>query len=312
MDGIIVVNKPKGCTSHDVVNKVKRILNEKVGHTGTLDPNATGVLPLLIGKGTKLSYYLIEHDKEYIVTLQLGTKTDTADCEGNIIEKKEVAESLLQKENIKKVLSSFLGKSQQTPPMYSAIKVNGKKLYEYARKNETIEIKPREIEIYEIELLDISKKEKQIVFRVKCSKGTYIRSLCEDIAQKLDTVGYMKELKRTMVGDFYIENSITVEELEENIDNIEFVQKHFITIEKFFEEQNTKEEKQDNTANNFQKDNKIILNTKKLQLLLNGVKLTYPLQDGLYRIYSENEKFVGIGVVKNNLLKREIIVENEK
>ena len=150
LDGIIVVNKPKGCTSHDVVNKVKRILNEKVGHTGTLDPNATGVLPLLVGKGTKLSYYLIEHDKEYVVTLQLGTKTDTADGEGNVIEQKKVEKEVLEDEKIKNVLHSFLGKSRQIPPMYSAIKVNGKKLYEYARKNETVKIKPREIEIYEI------------------------------------------------------------------------------------------------------------------------------------------------------------------
>ena len=296
LDGIIVINKPKGCTSHDVVSKVKRILGEKVGHTGTLDPNATGVLPLLVGKGTKLSYYLIEHDKEYVVTLQLGAKTDTADSEGNIIEKKDVEENSLIKENIKKVLFSFLGKQKQVPPMYSAIKVNGKKLYEYARKNEIVEIKSREIEIYKIELIDIFKEEKQIVFKVKCSKGTYIRSLCEDIAQKLNTVGYMKELQRTIVGSFNIESSITVEELEQNKDNTEFMKKHFINIEDFFKDEN----------------NSIKLNNRKLELFLNGVKLTYQLKNGLYRIYDENEKFVGIGMVKNNLLKREIIVENEK
>ena len=294
LDGIIVINKPKGCTSHDVVSKVKKILNEKVGHTGTLDPNATGVLPLLVGKGTKLSYYLIEHDKEYVVTLQLGAKTDTADCEGNIIEEKDVEEDSLIKENVEKVLESFLGKQQQVPPIYSAIKVNGKKLYEYARNNETIEIKPREIEIYKIDLIDILKEEKQIIFKVKCSKGTYIRSLCEDIAQKLNTVGYMKELQRTIVGNFNIENSITIEELEYNKDNKGFMKKHFINIEDFFKVE----------------ENRIKLNSRKLELFLNGVKLTYQLKDGLYRIYNENENFVGIGMVKNNLLKREIIVEN--
>ena len=294
LDGIIVINKSKGCTSHDVVSKVKKILNEKVGHTGTLDPNATGVLPLLVGKGTKLSYYLIEHDKEYVVTLQLGSKTDTADCEGNVIEEKDVDEESLIKDNIEKVLASFLGKQQQVPPMYSAIKVNGKKLYEYARKNETIEIKPREIEIYKINLIDILKEEKQIIFKVKCSKGTYIRSLCEDIAKKLNTVGYMKELQRTIVGNFNIENSITIEELEYNKDNEEFMKKHFINIEDFFDGE----------------ENRIKLNSRKLELFLNGVKLTYQLKDGLYRIYNESEKFVGIGMVKNNLLKREIIVEN--
>ena len=294
LDGIIVINKPKGCTSHDVVSKVKKILGEKVGHTGTLDPNATGVLPLLVGKGTKLSYYLIEHDKEYVVTLQLGTKTDTADCEGNVIEEKDVDEESLIKDNIEKVLASFLGKQQQVPPMYSAIKVNGKKLYEYARKNETIEIKPREIEIYKINLIDILKEEKQIIFKVKCSKGTYIRSLCEDIAKKLNTVGYMKELQRTVVGKFKIENSITIEDLEYNKDNEEFMKKNFINIEDFFEEE----------------DNSIKLNSRKLELFLNGVKLTYQLKEGLYRIYNKKEKFIGIGMVKNNLLKREIIVEN--
>lgn len=320
LDGIIVVNKPKGCTSHDVVNIVKKILNEKVGHTGTLDPNATGVLPLLVGKGTKLSFYLIEHDKEYVVTLQLGIKTDTADCEGNVVEQKEVDETKLKDENVKNVLQSFLGKSKQMPPMYSAIKVNGKKLYEYARKDETVEIKSREIEIYEIELLNILKEEKQIVFRVKCSKGTYIRSLCEDIAQKLNTVGYMKELQRTIVGKFHIEDSITVEELEQNKDNIEFMQKHFITIEKFFEsslEESKIIQKQENENTNLKQKDKIhlkdiVLNEKRLKLFLNGVQLTYHLPDGLYRIYNEDKKFVGIGMVKNNLLKREIIVENEK
>lgn len=301
MDGIIVINKPKAHTSHDVVSKVKKILNEKVGHTGTLDPNATGVLPLLVGQGTKLSYYLTEHDKEYIAILQLGKKTDTADSEGNVIEEKAVNDRLLEENNVKKVLASFIGKQKQIPPIYSAIKLKGKKLYEYARKNEHVEIAPREIEIYEMNLQDILIQERKIVFKVKCSKGTYIRSLCEDIAKKLETVGYMKELQRTKVGNFDIENSITIEELEQNINDKEFMKKHFITIEDFFSNQITDTKCQS-----------IILNEKKLQLFLNGVQLTYKLSDGLYKIYRENEKFVGIGMVKNNLLKREIIVEIKK
>lgn len=297
LDGIIVINKTKGCTSHDVVNKVKKILKEKVGHTGTLDPNATGVLPLLIGKGTKLSYYLIEHDKEYRVTLQLGIKTDTADCEGKKVEEKEVLESNLTKEKIEQVLNSFVGEQSQMPPMYSAIKVNGKKLYEYARKNEEVEITPRKIKIYQIKLLTIDLKEKQIIFDVKCSKGTYIRSLCEDIAEKLETVGYMKELERTVVGNFNLSNSITIEELENNKENKEFIKEHFITIEDYFK--------------NLNENNKIYLDDKKIKLFLNGVKLTYTLTDGLYRIYNENNYFIGIGLVKNTLLKREIIVEKD-
>ena len=134
MNGIIIINKPKGCTSHDIVYKVKKMFNEKVGHTGTLDPMAEGVLPILIGKGTLLSKYLINHDKKYIVKLQLGAKTDTADSEGKIIEEQQVNDELLNEENIRQILKSFIGKQEQIPPIYSAIKVNGKKLYEYARK----------------------------------------------------------------------------------------------------------------------------------------------------------------------------------
>ena len=145
MDGIIVINKSKNCTSHDIVRKAKKILNEKVGHTGTLDPNATGVLPLLVGKGTQISKYLINHDKTYEAVLKLGEKTDTADIEGQVIEKKEVQPSNLVKENVERVLKSLIGKHEQIPPIYSAIKVNGKKLYEYARQGEIVEIEPRTI-----------------------------------------------------------------------------------------------------------------------------------------------------------------------
>ena len=188
MDGILIINKHKGCTSHDIVYKVKKILNEKVGNTGTLDPMATGVLPLLIGKGTLCSKYLINHDKEYKVRLKLGQETDTLDSEGKVVEEKQVPDNSLIKENIEKVLKTFIGKQEQIPPMYSAIKVKGKKLYEYARKGQNIEIQPRQIEIYNIEFLNIDIVKKEIEFNVNCSKGTYIRSLCKDIAIKLDTV----------------------------------------------------------------------------------------------------------------------------
>ena len=298
MDGIILINKTKGCTSHDVVNKIKHLLNEKVGHTGTLDPNATGLLPILIGQGTKLSYYLINHDKEYEVTLKLGIKTDTADSEGNIIEEQNVDNSIINVGNIENTLKSFIGKQEQVPPMYSAIKVNGKKLYEYARKNIKVEIKPREIEIYDINLKEINQNEKTINFTVNCSKGTYIRSLCEDIAKRLGTIGYMKKLNRTKVGIFNIEESIKIEELEDNIQNKEYLEKHIISVEDLFIKLNGE-------------NNKIILNTKKLTLFLNGVKLSYILKDGEYRIYDEKNEFIGIGIIKNNLLKREIIVEKK-
>lgn len=290
MNGIIIINKHKGCTSHDIVYKVKKMFNEKVGHTGTLDPMATGVLPLLIGKGTQCSKYLINHDKIYNVTLQLGEKTDTADSEGKVIETKEVKEKTLKKENIEKILEKFKGKQEQIPPIYSAIKVNGKKLYEYARKGQEVEIKPRKIEIYNIELLNIKEKQKQIEFKVSCSKGTYIRSLCEDIAQRLETVGYMLELKRIQVGNFNIKEAITIEQLENNIDNKEFIEENFIQFEEIFKNKE-----------------KIELDDRKLRLFLNGVQLTIGKEDGTYKIYNNN-KFIGIGIVENKLLKRDIVL----
>ena len=298
MDGIILINKEKGCTSHDVVNKIKHIFNEKVGHTGTLDPNATGLLPILIGQGTKLSYYLINHDKEYDVTLKLGIKTDTADAEGNIIEERNVDKSILKENKVEDVLKLFVGKQNQIPPMYSAIKVNGKKLYEYARKNIEVEIKPREIEIYDIKLSKIDIEEKTIEFTVKCSKGTYIRSLCEDIATRMGTIGFMKELNRTKVGIFEISDSIKINELEKHKDNDEYLNNHLISIEELF-------------IKLYDSQNIIKLYDKKIKLFLNGVKLTYSLKNGVYRIYSEKNSFIGIGSIENNLLKREIVVEKK-
>ena len=289
MDGILIINKPKQYTSHDVVAKVKKICGEKVGHTGTLDPMATGVLPLLLGQGTKLSKYLINHDKTYIATIQLGKKTDTLDSEGSILEERIVDGKLFNKENVQRVLECQIGKQIQTPPIYSAIKVNGKKLYEYARKGVEVEIPKREIEIYNIELLDINEKDKTIEFRVHCSKGTYIRTLCENIAEKLGTIGYMKELNRVQVGQFNLNQAITVEELEKNKENEKFLNQHLITVQNFFEKYSIVE-----------------LKEEKLKLFLNGVQLTNNNDDGLYQIKVYNV-VVGIGTIKNKLLKREII-----
>ena len=295
MDGVILINKEKNCTSANVVSKVKYILNEKVGHTGTLDPNATGLLPILIGKGTKLSYYLINHDKEYEVTLKLGEKTETADTEGKVIEEKPVSEEMINKNNVEKVLTSFLGEQEQIPPMYSAIKVQGKKLYEYARKNIHIDLKPRKIKIYDIVLNKIDVENKLILFKVQCSKGTYIRSLCEDIANRLGTVGYMKELNRTKVGIFDIKDSIHINELEQNKDNMEYLKTHIISIEQLF-------------IKLYGEESKIQLDDKKMQLFINGVKLSFTLENGLYRIYNNENRFVGIGSCNEGKLKREIVI----
>jgi tRNA pseudouridine55 synthase len=281
MDGIIIINKTKGCTSHDIVYKIKKMLNEKVGHTGTLDPMAEGVLPILVGKGTLTSKYLINHDKKYIV-----------DGEGRIVKQQPVNKEILTTKNIEKILQSFVGKQEQIPPIYSAIKINGKKLYEYARKGQEIELKPRKIEIYNIKLINYSVEEKQIKFEVFCGKGTYIRSLCEDIAIKFGTVGYMKSLKRIQVGDFKIEDSITIDELNNIIQKNELDKtKTIITLEKLFE-----------------KIPSIRLDNRKLELFLNGVMLTQKQNEGVYKIYNQKDEFIGTGTIKDNLLKRDIIL----
>ena len=292
MQGIIIINKEKGYTSQDVVSKVKKILNiKKAGHTGTLDPMATGVLPVLLGNYTKLSKYLIEHDKKYIVTLKLGKKTDTGDSEGKVVETHDFILENLEENNISGILRSFLGESEQIPPMYSAIKVNGKKLYEYAREGKEVALEPRKIIIYEINLIKINKENQEIEFEVMCSKGTYIRSLCEDIAKKFGTVGYMSNLKRTVVDKFKIEDSITLDELEVGKNDTEFIENHLIKMETIFD--------------NLQS---IKLNNRKKKLFLNGVMLTFDLDDGLYNIYDLNNIYLGTGTVKNKLLKRDIII----
>lgn len=271
MDGLLIVDKKLGKTSFDVIRDIRKEYNtKKVGHTGTLDPMATGVLPILIGQATKLSDYLMDHDKEYIAVLKLGEKRDTGDSEGKVIETKEVLE--LTDIKIKEVLKEFLGTQEQIPPMYSAIKVNGKKLYELAREGKEIKRNSRKIEIYEINLINFNGVD-EIEFKVKCSKGTYIRTLCEDIAEELTTVGYMKSLRRTKVGEYTIKDigrEFTLEEILKN-------------------------------------SQEYILKKGEKEKLLNGVKIYTNLENGLIRIY-EDKIFIGIGEVNSNILKRKIIV----
>ena len=212
MNGIIIINKEQGLTSRDVVNKLIKILNtKKIGHTGTLDPIAKGVLVVTVGRATKLCELLTSEYKEYIATMKLGIETDTLDITGNTIKEKEYSVNI---DKIKEVLNSLLGKSIQEVPKYSAIEINGKKLYEYARNNIDIEVPKREIDIKSIDL--ISYKEDTISFKCTVSKGTYIRSLIRDIAYKLNTVGTMTDLIRTKQGNFDIENSNTIEDIENN------------------------------------------------------------------------------------------------
>ena len=211
MNGIINILKPTGMTSHDVVSRVRRILNiKKVGHAGTLDPNVAGVMVVCVGKGTKLSEYLMNGDKEYVCELILGQSTDTQDSYGTVV--KETEHLNVDREDLISILREFQGVQLQIPPMYSSVKLNGKKLYEYARQNISVEKPGRPIEIKELKLLKFDCT--RALMKVRCSKGTYMRTLCNDIGEKLGTFGHMGVLIRTEAKGLRIENSVTLEELE--------------------------------------------------------------------------------------------------
>lgn len=212
--GMINVYKEKGFTSHDVVAKLRGICKQKkIGHTGTLDPDAVGVLPVCLGSATRLCDMLTEKEKEYVAVCRLGLTTDTQDASGKVLTEKEVN---VTPEQLKEVTASFLGDSMQIPPMYSALKVNGKKLYELAREGKEVERKPRPITVYELELTE--EKLPEFTMRVKCSKGTYIRTLCYDIGEKLGCGGIMVSLVRTKVGRFPIEEALPLSRLQELAD----------------------------------------------------------------------------------------------
>ena len=216
MNGVILINKPKGITSRDVVNKLCKIFNtNKIGHTGTLDPIAEGVMLVCVGKATKLVEILTSEDKEYVATVKLGILTDTLDMDGNIIETKDIS---MDKEKLIEVLNSFVGEYNQEVPIYSAVKIDGKKLYEYARENKKIELPKRKVKIYSIELLELNDKEYK--FKVRVSKGTYIRSLIKDINDKLNIIGSMSSLVRTKQGKYNIEDSYTLDDIKNNKYNI--------------------------------------------------------------------------------------------
>lgn len=214
MNGIVNIYKEAGYTSFDVVAKMRGILKiKKIGHTGTLDPDAIGVLPVCVGNGTKLVELLTDHDKEYVAELLLGVETDTQDISGEVLRTCEVTVS---EEEILETIQSFVGTCMQIPPMYSALKVNGQKLCDLARAGKEVERKPRAVVFHEIEVLSIDMPVVKI--RVSCSRGAYIRTLCHDIGQKLQCLGTMKSLVRTKVGNFIIEDAITLRELEEKRD----------------------------------------------------------------------------------------------
>lgn len=213
VNGVINIYKVKGFTSHDVVAKLRGIVKQKkIGHTGTLDPDATGVLPVCLGSATKLCDMLTDKEKEYIAKVQLGVTTDTQDMTGNVISEKKAEVTELQ---VTEAIQSFVGKYEQIPPMYSALKVNGKKLYELARQGKEVERKARPVTIHYIEILDMSLP--QITIKVGCSKGTYIRTLCHDLGEKLGCGAAMASLERTKSGRFALDTAMTLAELEEKL-----------------------------------------------------------------------------------------------
>ena len=289
MNKIVNILKPTGMTSHDVVSRVRRILNmKKVGHTGTLDPDAAGVLPICLNKATKVSELILNKEKSYICELTLGASTDTYDSSGVITFEGDT--SNITKEDIYKAFETQRGEIDQYPPIYSALKVNGQKMCDLARKGkaDTVEIKARRVKIEKIEILNIN--ENKILFLVKCSKGTYVRSICHDIGNYLKCGGHMSFLLRTSSGKFNLENSITLEELE-----------------KYY---------QDNTLENYLYDIDFVLdNFKKVKLINSALKYyrnggiidsrrfttdNLSKDDEYVRVYCNNE-FIGTGkLLKNN------------
>lgn len=282
INGIINVYKEKGFTSHDVVAKMRGILKiKKIGHTGTLDPDAVGVLPVCIGKGTKLVDMITDKDKTYEAILKLGITTDTQDISGKVLSTREVKSSF---EEIEKVIKSFIGEYLQLPPMYSAIKVDGKKLYELARQGKEVERQRRKVIIYDIRILDYSEKDHEIRVSVDCGKGTYIRTLLHDIGEELGCGGTMKSLIRSAVGNFRIENAKKLSEIEELVMQGR-IEEYVHPIEQMFESYPMVE-----VDREFQK---LVYNGNYFQRqhLLEPVTM---LQDGWVRVYDADQIFIGI------------------
>ena len=281
---VILIDKPVNWTSFNVVSRVRRLTKvKKVGHAGTLDPLATGLLIVCTGKKTKEIFEYQAQRKKYTGIITLGKSSPSMDLATEIMEK-DLPDDL-NEEKILFARNKFLGNIEQVPPMFSALKHKGKALYKLARAGKEVERAPRQVEIFSFDITKIELPD--LHFEIACSKGTYIRSLCSDIAKKLGTIGCMSDLERLCVGRFDITESITLETINNNIENIN---NNLITIERLFD-----------------KSKNIILEDKKLKLFLNGVQLKVKEKDGAFKIYNNN-KFIGIGCIKDNILKRDIII----
>ncbi len=274
MNGIVVIDKPSSKTSHDMVGFIRRLTGiKKVGHTGTLDPEATGVLPVCIGNATKACELLTCENKAYRAELALGMTTDTLDAEGEILTEQPV---LCNEEEIKKVIESFVGEIEQIPPMYSAIKKDGKKLYELARQGISIEREKRKVTIHSVKILEINMERETVIFEVSCSKGTYIRTLCDDIGLKLGCGAYMNKLTRIKSGNFELKDAYTTEELRKLYEEGKF-ENVLIPVDKVFEIYP-----------------KVSVNEREKGFIVNGVRVRYKgLKEGqTYRVYDENSNFL--------------------
>ena len=286
--GILNINKPAGITSYDVVDVIKKIFDgSKVGHTGTLDPIATGVLPIVIGDATKLSDELMAETKVYRVKMLLGVETNTYDITGRIVFASVIKnDEIYIRERIKR----FIGKQEQIPPAYSAIRVDGKRAYEYAREGKEVKLKSREIEIYNIDNIAVDLRKREVIFDVYCTKGTYVRSLVNDIGKKIGCGATMVELTRLKNGNFDIKDSISLYDFLKL--DYEDMKKQVVSIEDYYKDLK-----------------KITLKKEEYNKYLNGVKLPFDEQDKLVRVYN-GSKYSGLGEIKDGKLKR-YIVENE-
>ncbi len=284
MDGVIILDKPFGKTSHDMVYFVRRLTGiKKVGHTGTLDPAATGVLPICIGKATKAADMLTFSDKCYRAEIIFGMTTDTQDAEGQILSECPFVST---EEEVKKTIKRFVGEIEQLPPMYSAIKVNGRRLYELARNGIEVERKKRRITIYSIDIVELDMKEGRAVIDVSCSKGTYIRTLCEDIGIALGCGAYMNTLRRTKSGMFTIDESFTQSEVLA-IKETASLESIVIPVDRLFDDLD-----------------KVVLNDKQSKRVIDGVRVSANgIVDGKqYRVYDTHNVFLCVSTAKDGRL----------
>ena len=276
--GIIIIDKPAGWTSQDVAAKLRGVFHERrIGHGGTLDPMATGVLPIFVGRATRGVEFFESAEKEYVAGLKLGVETNTQDTTGEVLAEQPVSVS---REQLEAVLRTFLGPQEQIPPMYSAVKIGGKKLYELARQGKTVERKARKIEILELELLDGAAADWQI--RVRCSKGTYVRTLCHDIGQRLGCGGCMSSLRRTKAGVYELAQSVTMEELLKHEDPVSLL----LPVDSLFAHLPA-----------------VTVREGQLKLIYNGAAVKMPqLAEGEYRVYAPDGEFLMVGAAKKGLL----------